>query len=412
MSARKVFRVALRKFEPFEAAIRKQWEDFRRATGCTLELQAEACDLHPLYEELFEKQGLLRGDWDVAMLNTDWLAGVDQSGAALDLAPFIAQNPPDGYPEGWTPSLLRFQEFEGRILGLPFHDGPESLIYRTDLFENPAERAAYQARFGRILKVPETWEEFRDLARFFHRPEKNLYGTVFAAYPDGHNTVYDFCLQLWTRGGEVLESGQVRLDSSAAVRGLEFYRAMLNDAAACHPQSRTFDSVKSGWAFARGEVALMINWFGFAAMAETVEGSNVKGRVGVATIPHDPASRGASLNVYWLLSIGRGSPHAETAYQFLRHAASAEMDKLVTLEGGIGCRKTTWEDPEINRRLPFYHRLKDLHRDARELPRLAGWAAIASVIDELVLQVINTSESVQSLDTSAQEKVERLLAQR
>ena len=31
------------------------------------------------------------------------------------------------------------------------------------------------------------------------------YGTVFAAFPDGHNTLYDFALQLWSRGGELTD---------------------------------------------------------------------------------------------------------------------------------------------------------------------------------------------------------------
>jgi multiple sugar transport system substrate-binding protein len=119
----------------------------------------------------------------------------------MDLAPLIKANPPQDYPEGWTPSLLHFQLFDGHIIGLPYHDGPACFIYRKDLFADPAEQATYRAQTGASLQVPTTWPEFQQVARFFTRPQDNLYGTVFAAYPDGHNTVYDFCLQLWTRGG-------------------------------------------------------------------------------------------------------------------------------------------------------------------------------------------------------------------
>ena len=49
-----------------------------------------------------------------------------------------------------------------------------------------------------------------------------------------------------------------------------------------HPDCREMDSVKSGLAFAAGEVAMMVNWFGFAAMCEMIPESRVKGRVDVA----------------------------------------------------------------------------------------------------------------------------------
>ncbi len=82
------------------------------------------------------------------------------------------------------------------------------------------------------------------------------------------------------------QQGKLRLDTPQAVEALEFYRLMLNDTEATHPASRDMDSVKSGYAFANGEIALMVNWFGFAAMAQTIPESRVKGCIGVAEIPH------------------------------------------------------------------------------------------------------------------------------
>ena len=237
------------------------------------------------------------------------------------------------------------------------------------------------------VRVPETWEEFHRVARHFQRPREGLYGTVFAAYPDGHNTVYDFCLQLWSRGGDLFDmDGQFRVDTPVAREGLEFYWKMLRDAAAVHPRCREFDSVKSGLAFTAGEVAMMVNWFGFAAMSETIAESKVKGNVAVGLIPRGERGTHVSLNVYWVLSIGAGSPHKEVAWRFLRHCATPEMDKLLTLEGAIGCRKSTWRDADVNRVVPFYHRLESLHEGARELPRMANWAQLAAGIDRIVMK--------------------------
>ncbi len=392
------FRVAIRAFGPFETAIKREWAAFQEESGCRLELEAAQLDHHPLYVDLFEKEGLERGDWDVAFINTDWVAEARQSAALVDLAPMIEADPPEDYPDGWTPSLLRFQQFDRQTIGLPYHDGPECFIYRKDLFDNPAEQRAYEQQHGEPLTVPQTWDQFVRTARFFNRPQEGLFGTVFAAYPDGHNTVYDICLQLWTRGGELFDAeGTMQLDTPEMIEALTFCRAILNDTSAVHPKCRQFDSVKTGNAFAAGEVAMMINWFGFASMCETIDQSKVKGRVAVAPIPHAEGCRSASLNVYWMLSIASGSPHQEIAYQFIRYCMSRSNDRQRTLEGVIGCRKSTWNDEEVNSQIPFYGQMEHLHAHARELPRLANWVGLSKVVDQMVLKTINTDAPIESI---------------
>ena len=407
MSRDGTFRIAVRKFGPFESAIAKQWASFEAEAGTGLQLEAVPMDLHPLAESLFARGGLRNGDWDVAFLNTDWVEQVAREKSVANLAPSLCSEPPEDYPDGWTPSLLRLHSVDGAVLGLPYHDGPECLIYRTDLFGDPAAQAAFEARYGVPLQLPETWSQFGRIAEFFQRPSEGLYGTVFAAFPDGHNSVYDFCLQLWSRGGELFDTaGRFRIDTPVAAEALDFYRAMVKDPGCMHPRAREFDSVQSGLAFAAGEVAMMVNWFGFAAMAETIRDSRVAGKVSIAAIPRGPGGRSVSLNVYWILSIAAGAAHPDVAWTFLRHCASKQMDKLLTLEGAIGCRKSTWADADVNRIVPFYHKLTDLHAGAREMPRMAGWQSIAGCIDAAVTAALETSTPSGHLLAETQNKID------
>jgi multiple sugar transport system substrate-binding protein len=395
-------RIAIRAFEPFERAIRKQYADFQAATGCQLALEFESLDLNPLVDALFTRQGLKDGTWDIAFIVTDWIAEAVECGALVDIAPFMRRQPIPDYPNGWSPALTRFQQVGDTIYGVPYHDGPECFIYRRDLFENPAEQAAFAALHGYPLGVPRTWREFEEIARFFTRPDQDLYGTIFAAYPDGHNTVYDFCLQLWSRGGELTDANGVpTLDTAAAVAGLDFYRRMVNDRSVTPPRLEEIDSVKSGELFASGSVAMMVNWFGFAAVCEQPD-CPVKNKVAVAP---PPAGEGASsLNVYWLLCIGSGGRHKEEAYAFIRHVSisSPEMDKVTTLEGGIGCRLSTWRDSEVNAAIPFYHRLADLHEHTRELPRSRELPRLVHVIDAAVQTAISGDEPTEVILSRAQ----------
>ncbi|WP_111706438.1 ABC transporter substrate-binding protein [Lutibacter citreus] len=408
MSSNK-FRIAVRKFDAFESAIDKIWKLFCEKTGCTLELEAVPLDLHPLYDTILKEDGLKNGTWDVSLINTDWITEAYASNSVENLSSYIAKEAPQDFPNGWSKSLLYKQEFEEKTVGLPFHDGPECLIYRKDLFEATLEKENFKKQFGKELEIPKTWDDLMQVAEFFNRPEQDLYGTTFAAFPDGHNTVFDFCLQLWTRNGELFdENKKIKLNSEAAVEGMEFYRKALKNTNAIHPDSRDFDSVKSGLAFANGNLAMMVNWFGFASMCEFLEDSKVKGKVDIANVPAGPTGEGTSLNAYWMYVIGTGSEHKKLAYEFIKFAVSEENDKLLTLEGAIGCRKSTWHDSDVNREVPYYHKLEELHKKTRSLPRKSNWSEIADVIDQLVLEVINTSKDIKTILDEAQLEINRI----
>jgi multiple sugar transport system substrate-binding protein len=86
------------------------------------------------------------------------------------------------------------------------------------------------------------------------------------------------------------------------------------------------------------------------------------------------------------------------------------MDKLTTLEGAIGVRRSTWTDPEVNRLIPFFHKLEVLHEHARQLPAHPRLAEISHVIDDLLAQATGSSLPVDGLLREAQGRIERLLA--
>ncbi|MEZ0182341.1 extracellular solute-binding protein [Flavobacterium oncorhynchi] len=403
------FRIAVRKFSPFESTLQKLWDAFCLKNNIQIDVEMVPMELHDLYEKTITKKGLKKGKWDIAHLNTDWIFDAANEKAVLDLTSFISQNPPQNYPDGWHKSLLHLQQINNGTYGLPFHDGPECLIFRKDLFENPTEKENFKKQFGYELFPPKTWEQFTQISTFFNRPESNLYGCVFANYPDGHNMVFDFCLQLWTRGGSLLDNNnQININHNQAAEALDYYRTIVSNTAAVHPGSKNFGSVEAGMAFAKGQAAMAINWFGFASMCEVIEESKVKGKVDITELPFNADCKTASLNVYWLYTIGTGSKNQQLAYDFLRFASTAESDKLLTTEGGIGCRKSTWNDIEINKTIPYYHKLEMLHENALTLPQTPIWPKVTEFIDQMVLKAIETEIPSKILLEITQHNIEKL----
>ncbi len=403
--------IGVRKFGPFEQAIRQQFDDFRDQTGVDCELQLKALDLDPHYEALFGSSGLKDGGVDIGLVVTDWLPMAARNGHLLNLAPFIEADPPPDYPAGWCPSLIRLQQNGGGVFGFPYHDGPQCLIYRKDLFEAAEHRDGYQKRFGRPLKAPESWDEYLDIVSYFSGAP-DICGTVLAAFPDGHNTVYDFCIHVWSRGGEITDQdGRPTLDTPVATEALDFYRMLAKgDDGLVHPDPGSIDSVRSGEIFADGKIALMTNWFGFAAYAANHPQSKVRGLIDIAPIPAGAAGAATSLNIYWVLAIGAGCRHADLAYRFIRHCMTPAMDKLTSQAGAIGCRRSTWEDPEIMSAVPFYGRLEELHARARELPSDPLFPELAHIIDDVVSQAITTDRSSSELLALAQAEVNKTFA--
>jgi multiple sugar transport system substrate-binding protein len=393
-------RIAVRKFEPFESAIARQFADFTRSTGVDATLEIESLDLNPLHDTLFTRRGLADGSFDLAFISTDWLAEAQSGGLISDLTPHLAAAPIPDFPAAWSPSLVNLQRFHGGFWGMPYHDGPQCLIYRKDLLEAAS------------VSVPTTWAQFHEAARRLHDPEQGRYGTVLALYPDGHNSFYDFCIHIWTRGGEPFGvSGQPTFTTPEALAALDFIRALARDDRAMAPDATNLDSVKSGILFCEGKIALMTNWFGFAALGETAQWSRVRGLVDIAPLPAGDGAggRSVSLNVFWVLALAAGSPNADLAWSFLRHLATAPMDKVTTLAGAIGVRRSTWVDPEVNRSVPYYHKLDSLHALARELPLQPRLAEISHVVDEMLGRAISSNVPSATLLEKAQRKVKELV---
>jgi multiple sugar transport system substrate-binding protein len=397
---RSTIRVAVRRFDPFERAIARQFADFRRCSGTDAQLEVEALDLNPLHEKLFERGALTDGTFDLAFISTDWLAQAHAGGLVRDLRPHLARAPIADFPDAWSPSLLGLQSFAGGLWGMPYHDGPQCLVYRKDLL----------AQAG--IPVPTTWEEFHAAARRLHAPDEGRYGTVLALYPDGHNSFYDFCIHVWTRGGEPFGPGaRPSFQAPQAVAALDFIRTLACDPSAMAPGAAELDSVKSGLLFCEGKVALMTNWFGFAALGESWEASRVRGLVDIAPVPaaSGPGGRSVSLNVFWVLAMAAGSRQPELVWDFLCHLATAPMDKLTTLEGAIGVRRSTWADLEVNTRIPYYHKLAALHARARELPLHPRLADISHVVDDLLGRAVSSDVASSVLLADAQRRVEALV---
>jgi multiple sugar transport system substrate-binding protein len=398
--------ILYRVFDGFERSFAAQAESFRQRHP-DVDFNITPIDPEALYERMIHQKGLMQSDVDVVLLLTDWLPEVMKIGGLTRLNEYLAKNPPQDWTDGWSASLLELQcDNAGNVFALPYHDGPEMFMYRADLFEDPAEQQAFQARFGYPLRVPETWSQFRDAALFFTRPDQGLYGAMIAGLNDGHNNVYDFFIHLWSRGGRLFdENWKPVFNDSIGREALQFYADLILKDKVCPPKTLEYDSVASGVAYAAGEAAMMWNWCGFSAVAE-LPPSKIIGQNRVGLVPRGETGKHMSLNIYWVVGIPSSSIQKDLAYQFLRHCATPEMDKITALSGGTGVRLSTWRDPEIQSQFKYYTAIEAVHRSVESPPRIPEYPAINEVLNKMQHAVVTGAKSVDAaLDEAANDVV-------
>ncbi|NJD25550.1 MAG: extracellular solute-binding protein [Betaproteobacteria bacterium] len=148
--------------------LQKDWE---RLTGTVV--NARIIPQQPALANLRDNP-----DIDITVARTHEFPDLIKERLVEELTPYgkeFAYQLGDGPPDGFV--RLDLQAYFGdRLVAIPA-DGDVILYYlRKDLLEDPQERAAFRKRYGRDLAIPTTWKELQDLAAFFHRPEKGLYG--------------------------------------------------------------------------------------------------------------------------------------------------------------------------------------------------------------------------------------------
>ncbi len=331
-------------------------------------------------------------DADVVIVPADWLPALAAAGRVRPLTRHVESDPPDDWPAGWTASFHEGVSWGSEVYGLPFHDGPQLLFTRPSLL----------AEHG--LVAPVTWSGLVETATALHQPDGRA-GTVLAGAPDGHNNVYDLVLHLWRLGGGlVAATGRFTVDTAEMRAALAFLR---NVASTLVPaDAHDLDSTGSGLAFADGRVGVSVNWAGYAALADS---GAIAGDVACAVAPsHDDGTATTTVNAFWAACMTASCREPDRAWDYLRHAASAEMDLATTAAGASGARRSTWADPTVLAGRPEHALFEQAHAHARPLPRVPELPTLVDVLSELVDAAVWRGEPVDGALTRAQRAADML----
>ena len=305
------------------------------ATGIEVKVAVSSYDgIHEILKSLSEMSV-----FDVIRIDHSWLSWFGEKiFLPLDNLDAVLKNTLETFVPGLIP---QYTNVGSVMYALPETPNAQLLFYRRDLFENPALQRLYKEQNKRELVLPETFEDFNRIARFFTKKFNPLspvnYGTTLTLGNSGVvateylTRYFSHTSDLFSPSGDILIEGT---DGLAAIRELVEARQ--------YTPSRHNDWWReTARTFAQGDTAMTIIYSNYASEMLNAS-SHITNKIGFAVVPGgNPLVGGGTIGVC------RNSRYPREALDFIQWVCSEEVTTAMTLMGSVSpCRKT-YENYEV-----------------------------------------------------------------
>jgi multiple sugar transport system substrate-binding protein len=337
--------------------LEKLSEGFTKETGIKVVVEQTPWET---FVQKYNVEMVAKSDaWDIIIGDSQDIGTMAIGGHYVDLTEWCKENGVlDNFTQASITAYAEYPKGSGKLYAVPAEGDCLGWAYRKDLFEDPANKKAFQAKYGYPLDVPRDWDAMRDIAEFFHKPADGFYG--IAIYGDnGYDSLVMFAEQaIWTYGGDLGNYSTYKVDgvlnSQASVDGIEMYKKLFSFTP---PGFGDAFFVKANDAFTAGIVPMSCNYFAFMpALANNAtnpyaDGTGYfpcppqKGRDGKVRQYSALGGQGASVVTY--------SKKRDAAMAWLKWFIRDDVQMEWALLGGYSCHIKTLESPEFLKATPY-----------------------------------------------------------
>jgi ABC-type glycerol-3-phosphate transport system substrate-binding protein len=241
------------------------------------------------------------------------------------------------------------------VVGIPFGAAGMALFYRSDLFEDPMHRQAFQDQHGYELAAPDSWTEFADVASYFDGAGLQSFSggdVVGWAFPGARGDGLSWFFTFMT-AGVALEQDGVELRGLVSEAKQPIYEPfsvaaleLINELVAyAQPSYLQDNDTAVREVFADGGAAMVITWDSFLGRLNT---GNIADNWALAPIP----TRG--LLGGWSLGLNPFSENAEAAFLLGQFISSYESDLyMFTAAGRYPARLSVYESDTYRTLNPY-----------------------------------------------------------
>jgi len=352
------------------------------------------------------KQGLVialeahQPDPDLFLMDIVWITQFVQSNWLLPLDPFFDRDTLS--PRDFLPRVVEtVDRHAGRTYALPAFLDVGLLYYRKDLL-------AAQGFAG----PPQTWEALVTQALAVQKAQRRqnprFNGFVWqgAQYEGLVCTFLEFVV---SHGGRLTSDGTISVTGANTAAALAFMQDLIQRYHISPPNTYTeMQEEEVRRSFQRGNALFERNWL-YAWRLHQGKDSAVRGRVGLAALPHAPGAPSAATLGGWHLGISRTSDAKERAWQLAAFLLSREIQTRLLLDlGWYSARRDVYAAPEVRRRIPYGDRLQGIVAHAVSRPDLAYYDQVSRIIQRYVNDCLAGKRSASAALTAMQTEIDRI----
>ena len=346
-----------------------------------------------LFQKAASSLATKSNEYSLMISDSQWLGAFTEPGWIVKLDDVVKQNPELNIE--WYNPVLRtsYQEYpdnSGHKVGFPEETDVLVVFARKDLFQDPKEREAFKAKYGKDLpQTFEDWEniafndDFEHICEFFTRPDKNLYGTVFQ-----HSKEYDFQSMyvypfMWSMGGEFWDPKthdvEGYLNTEVNAKAMEYQKKFVQWEP---PGALNYGISENIQAFTQGKTATSIMW---AAVGLAMITDQNRDKVMVVPAPGIRQADGSLKRLYciggqpWVINNFATPEQKQVIIDFLEWWYSPAITLEYAKRGGNPADKATLESPQFDSINPWNRAMKymiPLNRDFYHSPKYSELLSI------------------------------------
>ena len=291
--------------------------------------------------------------FDMVVGDSQWLGAGAEGGHYVELSDWAKTGiPMADIEEAAIKNYGEYPAGSGKLYAVPAESDCIGFAYRKDLFEDPKNKEAFKAKYGKELAVPATWDDFQKVAEFFTKPDGSLYGAALFYSKDYDGATMGFDQVLWSFGGQLSDaSGKVDgvINSPEAVKALEFHVGLKKF---CPPGAERYYFAECLGDFQKGKVAMAQSWFAFLPDLTNKEKNPHVDNTGYFMVPEGPKGRFISLGGQGI-SLSSYSKKQDAAKKFLEWFSKEETQSKWAKLGGLTANKKVAATDDYKKATPY-----------------------------------------------------------
>lgn len=373
---------------------------FEEKTG--IKVNVEILTYVAMFEKLVPQLSSAKGQgtYDVIVVDKQWVGSFVGADWLLPLDENIERDGVD--TSVYIPSMFEMLgEVQGTTYMLPFYNYAMGLYYRSDIFGDPELQAEYKEKFGTELRVPESNEEYVQVAEFLTRDEDgdgdiDMYGTV-QQLGRGVGIHAEWANIFFSNGWYYSEDWVATVNGPEGVGALNTMIELYKKASPEGATGYFFDEQVG--LFNEGKAATMFSYSTMYAPLNDPEASTVAGNIEFTVAPG-----GHGVNGGWGWAIPRSASDYGAAWEFIKWVESAEIAKARAELGGSPTQAWLFKEADLIEKYPFYPVEEEIIATGKPVPIIGGAAQMVDIlIRELSLAVSEGKDPQQAMDDAAAE---------